>query len=526
MDRKPEQNKEHIDTETNKDMFELDKEQEQGDKNQIRRKDGFYNILVIGRDKVALNTDVMIIASIDTVNKTAATVQIPRDSYVEYENGQGSKINAVFADGYISARNELNRLKKAASGKSDEEIKTLCEGSSLEITPQTLSDFMSGKTKQDSLCTDYGIKTLQNMISCTFGIYFDYYAVVSTDAFVKIVDAIGGVDVYVQEPMNYDDPYQDLHIHIPAGNQHLDGKKAEGFVRFRAGYVQADIARLDAQKIFLTAFFKKLVSFSSVTRVGDILSAVYDTVKTDLTLDNAIGFIKPALSIDLSNITMLTMQGTPYRNGMYYSLDKAQNLKIVNDHFNIFNHPLSEVAINVVELVKPQQQEQESGMTMGDISTKQPDLNFVQRKPQTQTQTQHQPSDPDDSEESGKTEDADNTDNTDPEKTDGKESGEKDTPDKTTENKDPDGNTEDGEISGEKTENNPDITGETEKDREESSETSDEKADSEKSGGEKQDNTSDESKDSEQKDIKDNEYNVTDFEESPDPSEDATQENM
>lgn len=392
MERKPAQNTEHIDTETNRDMFEISDEKEESNSQKVTRKQGFYNILVIGRDKVALNTDVMIVASIDTANKKAATVQIPRDSYVEDENGVGSKINAVFARGYTSARTELNKLKNAAKGKSDDEIKTLCEQSSISITPEVLREYMAGKKTQDAICSEHGIKTLQNVISRTFGIYFDYYAIVSTDAFVKIVDAIGGVDVYVQEAMNYDDPYQDLHIHIPQGQQHLNGKEAEGFVRFRSGYVQADIARLDAQKIFLTAFFEKLVSFSSVTKVGDILGAVYDTVRTDLTLDNAVGFIKPALSIDLSNITMLTMQGTSYNRGMYYSLNKAENLKIVNEHFNIFTHPLSEVAANVVELVDSAPLSDPSGMTMGDISTDQPHLGFI-KKP---TPSQASPAKPQD----------------------------------------------------------------------------------------------------------------------------------
>lgn len=380
MDKEPEQRADTGKLSADPSMFDTQGELPEIE-NAVGRKQGFYNILIIGRDKVALNTDVMICASFDITNNRAATVQIPRDSYVKDKDGNTSKINAVFARGYTAARRELNRLKQNAAGKTDAELADLCENSSLDIDVSTLSDFLSGKKKQDELCSHYGMKTLQEVISRTFGIYFDYYAIISTDAFVKIVDAVGGVDVYVQQNMDYEDPEQDLYIHIKQGQQHLNGKQAEGFVRFRSGYVQADIARLDAQKIFLTAFFKKLLSFSSITRVNEIVQTVYDCVLTDMSLENALGFVKPALGVDLGSITMLNMQGTPYRNGMYYSLNKAENLKIVNEHFNIFTHPLSANAVQVEELVQSAASDGEGakGSTMEDISENQPDLGFIRK---------------------------------------------------------------------------------------------------------------------------------------------------
>lgn len=381
MNKEPEQAEHHEEITQNTEMFEITEPESEDSETPaapVGRKEGFYNILVIGRDKVALNTDVMLIASFDTKNSKAATVQIPRDSYVEDKDGYKSKINAVFARGYINARTELSRLKRAAAGKDKSELDALCEDSFLDITADTLKKFCDGDINQNDLYSQYGMKALQDVISRTFGIYFDYYAIVSTDAFVQIVDAIGGVDVYVQHDMHYDDPYQDLHIHINKGQQHLDGKQAEGFVRYRAGYAQADIARLDAQKIFLTAFFKKLLSFSTVSKVDDIVRVAYDCVSTDMSLDNALGFVKPALSLDLSSITMLNMKGSPYNNGSYYSLNKAENLKIVNEYFNIFTYPLSESAVNVVELVKHQDSgEDPEGMTMEDITTEQPHLGFL-----------------------------------------------------------------------------------------------------------------------------------------------------
>lgn len=116
-----------------------------------------------------------------------------------------------------------------------------------------------------------------------------------------------------------------------------------------------------------------------MTRVDDIVRAVYDSVDTDMSLENALGFVKPALNVELSGITMLNMQGTPYRNGMYYSLNKAENLKIVNTYFNIFTHDLNENAVSVEELVQSTAANGDAskGHTMEDIDENQIDLGFI-----------------------------------------------------------------------------------------------------------------------------------------------------
>ncbi len=353
----------------------------------VKRKEGFYTFLVIGRDKAGLNTDTILIASLDTKNNKAATVQIPRDSYVEDGLGYAGKINAVYAKGYTTARSELNSLKSASSGKTDAELEVLCKKTASNISLDDLKGFISGKSNKYDLYEKYGMQKLQYVINRTFGIYFDYYVIVSTDAFVKIVDAVGGVDLYVQQDMHYDDPTQDLHIHINKGNQHLDGKKAEGFVRFRSGYVQADIARMDAQKIFMTAFFKKLLSFSSITRVGDIVGAVFDSMDTDITLDNALSFVRPALNVDMSSIKMLNMQGVAYKNGMYYVLNDAANLKIVNENFNIFNRDLKIEALNNAKPIDFDKNSMTNGntdgFTMDGVDKNQPHLNFIPSTPST-----------------------------------------------------------------------------------------------------------------------------------------------
>ncbi len=74
---------------------------------------------------------------------------------------------------------------------------------------------------------------LKEEIEQTFGIPIDYYIYVDLKGFVALVDELEGVDVYIPEEMNYDDPYQDLHIHYTKGQHHLNGQQAMEVVRFR-----------------------------------------------------------------------------------------------------------------------------------------------------------------------------------------------------------------------------------------------------------------------------------------------------
>ena len=181
------------------------------------RKDGCYNFLVIGKDKVALNTDVIMLVHYDVPSGKVNILQIPRDTYIVYD-GYGRKINSLYA-----------RL--------------------------WLDEYNNGNTDTPSVG---GIASFAALLEDGLNVKIDYTFLVDLDAFGEIVNAIGGVEIDVADDMDYDDPDQDLYIHIKKGYQTLYGKDAEGFIRFRSGYVTADIGRIDAQKIFMTSMIKKI----------------------------------------------------------------------------------------------------------------------------------------------------------------------------------------------------------------------------------------------------------------------------
>ena len=363
-----------------------------------------YNFLVIGCDRGEWLTDVIMIVNYDVKNNSLAIMQIPRDTYVTVsstlildngkisaenflpKNGYGCKINSAFSHGAKLALTELNNLTSSAGGESDDKkIAELCSQSVLDIDAATLKSYMNAKSssEKNDIANDirfnFAVKYLRALISRSFGTPIDFYAQVNLDGFVNIVDAVGGVDVYVQQNMDYDDPYQNLHIHIKQGQQHLNGKDAEGFIRFRYGYAAADIARIDAQKIFMTEFIKKVVSLEGIKNINTLIKEINNNLKTDISLSNAMYFATNALDIDFSKIVMLTMPGSPlYKDGVsYYSVDKKTLIEYVNTYLNKFNEPLEEENFLAYEIG--------SGnivtapLTAEEISQNQPKLGFISR---------------------------------------------------------------------------------------------------------------------------------------------------
>ena len=238
------------------------------------------NFLVLGRDNVSGLCDMMMLASYDEKNGKVAIVQIPRDTYAEFSSGNYKKIN-----GAVSALG------------SEEE---LCR-------------FLS-----ESLCVP-----------------IDHYISIDLDAMGDIVDALGGVEVDVPFDMDYEDPAQNLSIHIKKGKNVLDGKTARQFVRYRAGYVRGDVGRMDAQKIFLAALIKKVKSGVSFSQATAVAIKVFNDIKTNVSFDEVSALIGGALSVESENISFVTLAGeeaTAISSGAsYYVMSRPSAIKTVNE---------------------------------------------------------------------------------------------------------------------------------------------------------------------------------------------------
>ena len=270
------------------------------------RKDSFYTFVIVGLDG-GINTDTIMVASYDAANKQASIISIPRDSLVDVKRNV-KKINAAYPAGTLNGGGQQG-----------------------------------------------GIAQLKREIKTIIGFTPDYYVCIDLDAFVKIIDAVGGVDVDVPFAMKYDDPDQNLHIDLQAGFQHLDGLNAMGFARFRKGdngvNTVTDYQRIDNQQTVIKAVLGKLLTPASIAKIPQFITIFSENVTTDLTAQNMLWFanqIKDIQGTDaLSTYTMPTT-GTSGPPSYYEYLDKPAILDLVNRTINPFTKDITGSDVDIV----------------------------------------------------------------------------------------------------------------------------------------------------------------------------------
>ncbi|WP_317856183.1 LCP family protein [Chakrabartyella piscis] len=168
------------------------------------------------------------------------------------------------------------------------------------------------------------------MMEKILDVEIDYYVKVNIDGFIDIVDAIGGVDMYV--PM---DMYWDMSdtggpiIDLQEGYQHLNGEAAEQLVRFREGYAAKDLARIETQQAFMTAFMEKIMSTESLlNNMDNLVKVALDNTESNVTLADALGYLQYLPQIDLSKVTMVTIPG---EGGSYFDHDVEGTKELIDE---------------------------------------------------------------------------------------------------------------------------------------------------------------------------------------------------
>ena len=265
--------------------------------------DGKYNILIVGMDKQANLADVTMIVNVSTYENSITVMHIPRDTMITIGVAT-NKINAQYSNFVSNAYHSGDRNSYRTA----------------------LDNY--ARMLEKSLC----IK-IHNTV------------MVTVEGLVDIVDACGGVDVYVPGRMYYEDPYQDLVIDIPAGWQHLDGYSAMGFVRFREDYIQADLGRLNAQKIFISAFYKKvveLVKSFDVATLAAVAGRIHDDVYTDMSISDIQFYARCFLNIGMERLHMFNIPGGMEAGNWYYVINRAGTLAAINQYFNIYSKKIDD----------------------------------------------------------------------------------------------------------------------------------------------------------------------------------------
>lgn len=258
-------------------------------------------LAVFGVDEDGVRTDVIFVLNYNSETDKMRIISVPRDTRVEWTDSQQELVQEL--KGYNISISKLNEMTSYGSMNKIRELT---------------------------------IAYLEDMLD----LQIDNYVIVTLDAFKKIVDAIGGVEVDVPaldgNGLHYDDNYQDLHIHLDPGVQTLNGEEAEGLVRYRKGYAEGDVGRIKTQQLFLDAFAKKVTSPSIITKIPNIINAVSESVTTDIKLSEITDYLPYLSSMTAENLTFNIVPGEgQYIGGKsYYVIDEEKLPVFLEDVFS------------------------------------------------------------------------------------------------------------------------------------------------------------------------------------------------
>lgn len=270
------------------------------------KKERFYTFLLVGQSQETGGslTDTMMLCSYDVPNQKLSIMSLPRDTYVNY-NGRNVLLNTIYT---------------RAGGEKGH---------------------------------DAAIAALTREVGKLTGVYADFNVVVKWEAFGELVDAIGGVYYEVPRDMDYDDPTQDLHIHVKKGYQLLDGDLAMQVVRFREGangYRDGDLGRIRTQQGFMKEVIKKCLQPDVLlTNLGDYITIFKNNVTTNLEVTDLTFFVKSAVGgLNIDDVTFVTLPYKDAGDGAHLLAVPEEVLEVVNEYFNPYVEDLILSELDIV----------------------------------------------------------------------------------------------------------------------------------------------------------------------------------
>ena len=226
-----------------------------------------FNILLAGLENK--RTDTIMLISYDTQGKRADIISLPRDTYLPRnaeDDAEFKKINAVYAQ--------------------------------------------------------EGIEGLTLRVQELLGIPVEKYALIDYEAVIACVDLIGGVEVDVPFHMEYTDIYDDppLYIDIPEGVQILNGEQSLKFLRYRKGYDNQDLGRIEAQQQFM----KSAVRSSLGLQLPSVIKEAYSHIETNIRVSDLLDLAGDLVGFSTDNINTLILPGmeTPLEGLSFYIPDE------------------------------------------------------------------------------------------------------------------------------------------------------------------------------------------------------------
>ncbi len=245
------------------------------------------NILLLGNDSYK-NTDAIILINYDLINAQMSLLSIPRDTNVNL-NGSQTKLSHVYHEG--------------------------------------------------------GPNVVSRVVGELLKVNIKYYICLDTSSAQKSIDLLDGVDFNSPFDLDYDDPIQNLHIHIKKGQNHLTGKQAIEFTRFRKTshfksnllnhYDGSDLKRIEAQQNMLKALIEQKLNVKYIAKFNEIFKIISSGTETNISLGDSLNLIKNLHKLNPSDVNMFILPGKVQINSstLFYTIDNEASQNIVKSYF-------------------------------------------------------------------------------------------------------------------------------------------------------------------------------------------------
>lgn len=149
------------------------------------------------------------------------------------------------------------------------------------------------------------------------------YVRMDLTALEAVMDTLGGVTFTVPQDMDYDDFYQDLSIHLKAGEQTLSGKDAVGLLRYRRGYPEGDLKRIEVQQTFLLELLRQKCNPAYLKKIPEVMDAIKGHVVTNLIAEDVVNYGEELYRCKKNGMDAVEMY-TLQNGDMYYETAKEE----------------------------------------------------------------------------------------------------------------------------------------------------------------------------------------------------------
>ena len=261
------------------------------------RKDNTATVLLCGTDKDGTRTDTMMLVYLDGNENRVGLLSLPRDTLTITDSGKKAKLNSAY-------------------GRNG--------------------------------CGEEGMEWTLNYVQDIIGYRPDGYILVDMELVPKIVDLMGGVNVHLDHHIRVET--DGVEVYVPKGDQHLDGEEVLATLRYRYGYANADLGRVQVQRMVITECMKQWVNPLKLMKLPAALELIEEESLTDLTAGNFLWIGKTILG-SMDHMTSDTLPGYADMRGgaSYFILYPEKVADLINESYNPYTVDIDADDLDIAE---------------------------------------------------------------------------------------------------------------------------------------------------------------------------------